>query len=520
MSESYRYTASASGQRQPTKGRQRVRKVQKPVNRKVKVVGKQRPPQKSGTVSRTVINSSNTAKKPRKRQRVEAPAETWLRKKNASQTASRGMKSAAVNGKIPPLQFNKKANKRVTKRVKVSNKTRLKPMARTMLYILRLLIVGVGIGAIVGTALSILDPAAQSNTASNSSNVEQTQAQTSSNNSAKNQGYYLNQEIVPLKTVLQNLVAASPNLTPGIFITDLDNGNYVDINGNNSFASASTIKLPILVAFFQDVEEGKIKLDEPLEITQEMIAGGSGDMRSQPLGTKFTALEVADKMMTISDNTATNMLIARLGGMDALNQRFRSWGLTATTLNNKLADIQGTNTTSPKELVEIMGKVSKGQLVSNTMSQRIIEIMARNQRRHLLPKGLGAGARIANKTGYIGAMLGDVGLIELPTGKRYAVAVMVKRPRNDPRAKTFIPSVSRSAYQYFNQPVSIPAGVPRNNVLPPSGNSPYLNNPSTRTNTYQPPLPNPVPNGVNNTLPTATYPNSGYNSQYYYPYRR
>ncbi|MEO0841350.1 MAG: serine hydrolase [Cyanobacteria bacterium J06643_5] len=516
MSESsYRYTAS--GQRQPTKGRQRVRKVQKPVNGKAKVVGKQRPPQKSGTVSRTVINpSSNTAKKPRKRRTVEAPAETWLRKKKASQAASKGMKSAAVNGKIPPLQSNKKPNKRITKRVKVSNKTRLKPMARTMLYILRLLIVGVGIGAIVGTALSILDPAAQSNTAS--SNVEQTQAQTPASNPAKNQGFYLNQEIIPLKTVLQNLVAASPNLTPGIFIADLDTGNYVDINGDNSIPSASTIKLPILVAFFQDLEAGNIELNEPLEMTKEMVAGGSGDMQHKPVGSKFTALEVADKMMTISDNTATNMLIVRLGGMDALNQRFRDWGLTVTTLNNKLPDIKGTNTTSPKELAQVMGMVTKGQIVSKTTSQRIIEIMARNQRRHLLPKGLGAGAKIANKTGFIGAMLGDVGLIELPTGKRYVAAVMVKRPRLDPRAETLITSVSRSAYQHFNQAVTMP-GAPRTNVLPPSGNSPYLNNPSG-TNTYQPPLPNPAPNGVNNTMPITTYPNNGYNSQYYYPYQR
>jgi len=505
---SYKYTAS--GQRQPTKGRQRVRKVQKPGNGKVKVVGKQRPPQKGGKVSRPVINpSSDTAKKPRKRQRVEAPAETWLRKKNASQAAAKGMKSAAVNGRIPPLKFNKK----ITKRVKVSNKTRLKPMARTMLYILRLLIVGVGIGAIVGTALSVLDPAAQSNTASNS-NVEQNQPQATS----KNRGFYLNQEIIPLKTVLQNLATASSNLTPGIFIADLDTGNYVDVNGNSSFPSASTIKLPILVAFFQDVEAGKIQLNEQLTMTKEMVVGGSGDMQRKPVGSTFTTLEVADKMMVVSDNTATNMLIARLGGIDALNQRFRSWGLTATTLRNPLPDIPGTNTTTPKELVQVMGMVSKGQLVSNTMSQRIFEIMARNQRRHLLPKGLGAGAKIANKTGYIGAMLGDVGLIELPTGKRYIAAVMVQRPRNDPRAETLITSVSRSVYQHFNQPVAIP-GAPGTNVLPPSGNSPYLN-PSTGTNTYQPPLQNPVPNGVNNTMPITTYPNNGYNSQYYYPYRR
>jgi beta-lactamase class A len=500
---SYKFTAS--GRRQPTKGRQRVRKVQKPGNGKVKAVAKQRPPQPGGTISRvTVSPSSNTGKKPRKRQRVEAPAETWLRKKNASQAASRGMKSAAVNGKIPPLKFN---NKRVTKRVKVSNKTRLKPMARTMLYILRLLIVGVGIGAIVGTALSVLDPATHNTTASNSSNVEQNQQTAPANN----RGLYLTQEIIPLKSTIQSLVAANPNLTPGIFIADLDNGNYVDLNANASFSAASTIKLPLLVAFFQDVDAGKIQLNEPLVMTKEMLAGGSGDMRSKPVGSQFTALEVADKMMVISDNTATNMLIARMGGIEALNQRFRSWGLTATTLRNQLPDIQGTNTTSPKELAEVMAMVNKGQLVSNMMSrERILEIMRRNQRRHLLPKGLGAGARIANKTGYIGAMLGDVGLIELPSGKRYVAAVMVQRPRKDPRAETLITSISSSAYQYFNQPVGIP-GTP-GNVLPPSSSSPYLNNPST--------LPNTVPNGVNNTMPTTTYPNNGYNSQYYYPYRR
>ncbi|MBV6621492.1 MAG: serine hydrolase [Rivularia sp. (in: Bacteria)] len=510
MSESsYRFTAS--GRRQPTKGRQRVRKVQKPGNSRVKAAGKQRPPQQGGTVSRVIINpSSSNGKKPRKRQRVEAPAETWLRKKKASQATSRGMKSAAVNGRIPPLKFNK----RVTKRVKVSNKTRLKPMARTMLYILRLLIVGVGIGAIVGTALSVLDPANQYSTASNPSKVEQNQPQAPVNN----QGLYLTQEIIPLKSNIQNLVAANPNLAPGILIADLDSGNYIDINASNSFSAASTIKIPILVAFFQDVEAGKIKLDEPLTMTKDMIVGGSGDMRSKPVGSQFTALEVADKMMVISDNTATNMLIARMGGINALNQRFRSWGLTATSLQNPLPDIQGTNTTSPRELAEVIAMVSKGQLVSSQGSRQIFDIMRRNQRRHLLPKGLGSGARIANKTGYIGAMLGDVGLIELPSGKRYIAAVMVKRPRNDSRADTLITSVSRSAYQHFNQPVTMP-GTPGNNILPPSSNSPYLNSPPTGINTYQPPLPNPVPNGVSNALPTTTYPNNGYNSQYY-PYRR
>ncbi|MEA5593058.1 serine hydrolase [Rivularia sp. UHCC 0363] len=501
----YKFT---DGRRQPTKRRQKVRKVQKLENGKVKIIGT-RSPTIGETVSRTVVNSSsNTAKPPRKRQ-VESPAETWLRKRNASQAASNGMKSAAANGKIPPLKFKK----RVTKRVKVSNKTRLKPMARTMLYILRLLIVGVGIGAIVGTLLSVLDPATQVTTAK-SSNVEQNQPASAANNQV-----YLTQEIIPLKSAIQSLTGTTPDLIPGVFIADLDTGNYVDSNANSVFPAASTIKLPILVAFFQDVDAGKIQLNEMLVMQQGMVAEGSGDMRTQPVGSKFTALEVSTKMMVISDNTATNMLIDRLGGIEALNQRFRSWGLTATVLRNQLPDIEGTNTTSPKELGQVMAMVSKGQLVTNTGSRdRILDIMRHNQRRHLLPTGLGAGAEIANKTGYIGAMLGDVGLIDLPTGKRYIAAVMVKRPRNDPRAETLITSVSRLTYQYFNQPAAM-TGTPGTNVLPPSGNSPYLNNPTSKTNSYQPPQMNTVPSGINNQIPTTTYPQNGYNSQYYYPYQ-
>jgi len=174
---SYKFTTS--GRRQPTKRRQQVRKVQKPGNGKVKVAGKQQRPLRKGETSRVTIQPApNPAKTPRKRQKIEAPAETWLRNKKATQAPSSGMKSAKVNG-IPPLKFDR----RVTKRVKVSNKTRLKPMARTMLYILRLLIVGVGIGAIVGTVLSVLDPATRGNSASNSSNpnIVQNQPQVTSN---------------------------------------------------------------------------------------------------------------------------------------------------------------------------------------------------------------------------------------------------------------------------------------------------------------------------------------------------
>jgi beta-lactamase class A len=329
-------------------------------------------------------------------------------------------------------------------------------MAKTVLYILRMLIVGVGLGAIIGTVLSILDPATRITTTSSSpTNITQTSA-------VNPAGLYLSQEIIPLKTNIQNLATANPNLIPGVFLVDLDTGAYVDINGNAIFPAASTIKIPILIAFFQDVDTGNIRLDEMLTMEQTMMVGGSGNLRTQPAGSQYTAIDVATKMMTISDNTATNMLIQRLGGAEILNARFRSWGLTNTVIRNPLPDLEGTNTTSPQELGDLIARVNQGNLVSMRSRDLMLDIMRRNERVHLLPSGLGEGARAYHKTGDIGKMLADAGLIDIPTGKRYIAAVMVQRPHNDPAAEKLISSISQTAYQFFSQ-VGVTPRIPTNN---------------------------------------------------------
>ncbi len=429
-----------------------------------------------------------------------------------------------VNSKTVKLKRVRKQSQSA-KKITMSRRTRLKPMARTILYGLRLLIVGVGIGAIVGTALFTFDPATRINSASSSSENELRQNQSPSNLNPGN--FALSQEIAPLKASVQKLASNNPAIRPGVFLIDLDDGRYVNINATASFPAASTIKIPILVAFFQDVDSGKIRLNEVLTMEKDDIAGGSGDMRNQPVGKTYKALEVADKMMTISDNTATNMLIKRMGGMQALNQRFRSWGLSDTLLRNPLPDIEGTNTTSPKDLGSLMAMVSRGGLVSMPSRDRILAIMRQNTRRHLLPTGLGEGATIANKTGYIGKMLGDAGLVDLSTGKRYTIAVMVERKiKDDPSAEKFIKSVSREAFQELSKPTNV-SNQPNGNTLPVNPmrqggiNAPtYPNNPTAvPMNTYHSPVISPVQNGARRTLPTNHYQQST-NQQYYYPYQR
>ncbi len=261
----------------------------------------------------------------------------------------------------------------------------------------------------------------------------------------------LGTEISQISSQVKALMNRYSSLDPGMFFLDLDTGNYLDFNGEKAFPAASTIKFPVLVALFQEVDAGRIKLNETLVMRRDLVTGGSGVIQYKKAGTKFNLLETATKMITISDNTATNMIIDRLGGKAKLNKRFRSWGLQNTVIRNLLGDFKGTNTTSAKDLVRLSALVVNNQALSNSSRTKVLNLMRRVENRSLLPSGLGKGAVIAHKTGTLGVILGDAGIIEMPSGKRYLAGILVRRPFGDSKAKDFVSQVSRIVYGYLNQ---------------------------------------------------------------------
>lgn len=355
----------------------------------------------------------------------------------------------AIAEKSPKLKDNLAAKRTMRARSNNSPKTKL-----SLFWIaVYAVTITVGLSTILGTTISIASsfqtPAPEPKTTVADTKLD------SSNQAQLNRLLTissLGQEINPLKAKLENLAQNYPDLEPEVFLVDLDTNGFVSIRGQNEIASASTIKLPILVAFFQDLDRGKIKLEERLTMTEEAIAGGSGDMQYQEPGTKFSALETATKMITISDNTATNMLIERLGGMDALNQRFMTMGLIKTKLNNLLPDLTGTNTTTAEDLGNLLIKIDRGELLSLRSRDRLLHIMGNVVKDTLLPQGLEPGALIAHKTGDIKSVLADVGTIDMPNGKRYIASMLVKRPDNSPEAQEFIQKASGITYQYFKNP--------------------------------------------------------------------
>ena len=127
-------------------------------------------------------------------------------------------------------------------------------------------------------------------------------------------------------------------------------------------------------------------------------------------------------------------------------------GLKKTRLRNPLPDLTGTNTTTPEDLGNLLVKIDRGELISGRSRDRLMYIMRNTERNTLLPEGLESEAIIAHKTGDIKSVLGDAGIIDMPSGKRYIASMLIQRPDNSPEAKEFIEKASRTAYQYFKNP--------------------------------------------------------------------
>ncbi|MEN9220136.1 MAG: serine hydrolase [Thermostichales cyanobacterium GMQP_bins_62] len=265
------------------------------------------------------------------------------------------------------------------------------------------------------------------------------------------------------QTSLQQELAAlnpSPRLTVSALFLDLDTGEYAQLDPEAVFPAASTIKLPILVALLEAVDQGQVTWTEPLTLTSALLAGEAGTLKNRPLGSRISVLEAGTLMSVISDNTGTNLIIDRLGGIEGVNERFRAWGLRHTQLNALLPDLPGTNTTSTYDMVQLLYAIEQGKLLSRRSRDHFWTILFRTRVQTLLTPGLGEGSRIYHKTGDIGGLVGDVGMIDMANGRRYLAAVLVKRDHNNRQANELIRQMSRLVYQYWDRPVTAPETSP------------------------------------------------------------
>lgn len=329
--------------------------------------------------------------------------------------------------------------------------------------VLRLLVMGIGLGVIAGTALKLLAP----RLASGAINAPRALPATASPLQALPQGLPLGRfephlELTGLSQAWARLAAVHKDLKASGFVLVLDDGRFAQMRSTDPMPAASSIKTPVLLAAMEDLDHGLLRWNEPLTLTKEVVGGGAGWMGGSPLGTRFPVYEAAAEMIRVSDNTATNLLIKRLGGKAKVDARFRSLGLTATKVNNWLPDLGGTNTTSSRDLARTIALVETGERLSPRARDLFREVMGRTVTRTLIPAGVlrgvtgsstyppdgelrAKGITVLNKTGDIGIAYADGALIELPNGQRAVAAFMVKGPFNDPRSTELIRSMAAEA---------------------------------------------------------------------------
>ena len=337
---------------------------------------------------------------------------------------------------------------------------RSKPWVQPLLLLLRLAVTGVGLGVVVGSSLKLLAPRFAQGGGLGVPAIDPAPRRLPGGGLGMGR-FEPRRELSDLSRRWAALAAAQKGLTASGFLLVLDDGRYAELQPDRALPAASSIKTPILLASLEDLEAGKLRWDEPLPLTKEVVGGGAGWMGNKPVGSRFPFHEAATEMIRVSDNTATNLLIKRLGGKTALNRRFQGLGLPATVVNNWLPDLEGTNTTSARDLARSIALVDTGEKLSPRARDLFREILSTSRTNTLVPlgllKGLGKdssdpdsellahGVTVYNKTGDIGIAYADAALIQLPNGQRAVAAFMVKGPFNDPRSAELIRAMAGAA---------------------------------------------------------------------------
>ena len=260
---------------------------------------------------------------------------------------------------------------------------------------------------------------------------------------------YMTDEMIGLRKDLKNLMLGYKTIEPSIFVWEYDSGKYVDINADKHFSAASIIKIPVLLEVFKSIEAQELSIDETMTLTEYYRSEGSGKMKYHQVGNKYTIDNLARMMIEQSDNTATNMLVAAVGGMPRVNSAIKSWGIKNTEIKNWLPDLEGTNYTTSKDLAKMLYNIENTSFISTNSKNYIFDYMGHVENNRLIKAGLPNNATFIHKTGDIGSTLGDAGIVTTPTGKKYIVSIIANRPYNSPLGKNFIVKASNIIYNYI-----------------------------------------------------------------------
>ena len=188
-----------------------------------------------------------------------------------------------------------------------------------------------------------------------------------------------------------------------VYVSPTDSTEEV-VSNSKAQRAASNIKLFILITAYQQVNEGKLNLNDKYTLKDSDKVNGTGEIRNMSSGSEISMQDLLEDMMEDSDNTAANIVIRQLGGMDKVNAQIKKIGAKDTKLERMLMDTDALkdgkdNYTSVADLGMVLKKIYNHQMVSTKYDNAMLDILKKNNNHTKLPHDLPEEATVYNKTG-------------------------------------------------------------------------------------------------------------------------
>jgi beta-lactamase class A len=238
----------------------------------------------------------------------------------------------------------------------------------------------------------------------------------------------------------------------GYSLVDLTSGERISHLGAAVFPTASSIKIAILYELFKQVDEGRVRLDETITLDRSKAVGGSGVLFE--LGTPTMTLgDYATLMVVLSDNTATNIVIDRLG-LDRVTARMQGLGLKDTKLRRHMMDLTAArrgdeNVSTPDELVKLLQIINRGEGLTAASRDAAMALL-KKPKTSRLRRGLPPGVETADKPGELEGVRVDAGVV-FAKNRPYTISVMTTFLRSESEGEAAIERISRAAYECFSR---------------------------------------------------------------------
>jgi beta-lactamase class A len=241
----------------------------------------------------------------------------------------------------------------------------------------------------------------------------------------------------------------------GVAILDLTNGRQYLLHGDEVFPQASSIKVPLLLELYhqsQNNAEGQAKLTDLYTVnTSDLVPDSDILLGLTPGVTRLTNRDLATMVMAVSDNSATNILIDRVG-MDKVNQLMDRLDLKKTRLRRKMMDLKAAkegreNVSTPQEMMLLFEAIYREKVLNKTTTEEFLKVLSTHKESAML-RGLPEGVRAANKPGALEGVRNDSGII-FAQNRPFVLCIMATYLQDEKAGEKAISEIVSLAYTHF-----------------------------------------------------------------------